>query len=316
MSRPGLLAALILVPFGCLAAAEALREAELKARQATADFRESGRERYRTLQRLKKDLRYNAEVLDRDTLEESRKDLEAYARGGLARIEAMRRRGNIEPKLLPTLDRIERLYRELPGKRYAEPYAQSLVMAIAHELRWISENAADEGRLFGALGDHLRLPEAVDEPGFLKKGVSVEDFIAQGPIKVFLAKHRLELPKTYVKTTAADIVAGEHPVQAGVEVEGTVTRHIRFSIDGDYAFDVGDLHVEITPEWRLMHRGIPRPKTGDRVRVRGWSYFDSFHKQEPEYDPEDPVLGANRYTKWEIHPAMEIELLPAEQPSR
>ncbi|MFH1725913.1 MAG: hypothetical protein ABII00_14990 [Elusimicrobiota bacterium] len=303
------LAVLILLPSGRPAAAEALSEAERTALQATEDYRESGRERYRTLQRLKKDLRYIGEVLDRETVGEPDKDLTGFSEGGMARIAELREHGNIDPALALTVDRLESLYRELPGRRYAEPYALSLVKALAHELRWIAENGKDQEQVLRYLDEHLALPAEIEAKGYFKDGVTIKEFVAQGPITVFLAKHRLKRPMTYAKTTATDIVAAKHLVQVGVEIEGTLEAHYPWSIDGDYTFDIEGLHVELTPEWRLLHPRIPRPKTGDRVRVRGWTYYDSFHENEAEYDPEHPVLGISRINMWEIHPVMDIELL-------
>ena len=72
---------------------------------------------------------------------------------------------------------------------------------------------------------------------------------------------------------------------------------------------VGDLHLEITPEWRLLHKGMPLPKVGQKVRLKGWTYFDSFHGNELEYDPKDPVVGAERVTVWEVHPVQDVEVL-------
>ena len=66
----------------------------------------------------------------------------------------------------------------------------------------------------------------------------------------------------------------------------------------------------MTPEWRLLHPKIPKPKTGDKIRVRGWTYYDVFHKFEMEYDPADPVIGLTRATLWEIHPVQDVTILP------
>lgn len=294
-----------------LHAGKALPEAERKAHEAAEEFREARHERFKTLERLRKDLRYISEEIDREIVLDRKKSLSAYSRGLLARIARLRSSGNIHPELGPTLDRIEGLSRDFPSRRYAEPYARGLVKALAHELRWIAETAKSESELLSLLNEHLKLPDSVDAAGWLKKDVPKDEFVAQGPIKIFLAKHRLKRPPRYAATTAAAVVGDRHNVQIGVDVTGMVVRHKR-SVDGDYTFDIGNLHIELTPEWRAAHRRIPKPVAGQRVRARGWTYWDMFHKAEEEYDPDDPVLGVNRVTMWEIHPVLDIQILPAE----
>jgi hypothetical protein len=68
--------------------------------------------------------------------------------------------------------------------------------------------------------------------------------------------------------------------------------------------------MEITPEWRLLHKGFIEPKVGQKIRVKGWTYYDYFHKSELEYDPADPVVGIKRVVVWEIHPVQSIEIIP------
>lgn len=292
--------------------AENLPKAQKEAREATWEFIDAAHTRHKQLQRLQKDLRYISEVLDREIVLDRKLTLRQYSENALQRLAEIRRTGNIHHKLLPVLAQLEALFRSMPGKLYAQPYARGLVKYVAHELRWTADNAKSQEELLRLLENRLLLPDEVDAAGWLKTDVPIDEFVAQGVIKVFLAKHRLRRPKSHAATTAERIVGGEHNVQVGVDVVGTVTRHTKFSIDGDYTFDFGDLHIELTPEWRAAHPKIPRPKTGQRVRVRGWTYFDVFHKAEEEYNPEDPVLGVNRVTQWEIHPVLDIEVLPQE----
>lgn len=291
-----------------------------KARKEADAILEKSREerlgRYQHLERLRKDLRYISEELDRETLG-SKQTLQEYSEAGLERLADLRRRGNIDPKLDQALERLEDLFRGLPGKDYAEEYGRSLVKAVAHELRWIADEAADEAELLAMLDEEVDLPMSVPEEGgtvdvlrFFPVDVPLEKFKKLGPIRVFLMKHRIKKPKSHAVTTAGDIVGGRHNVQVGVELEGTVTWH-GSAIDQDYTFNFGDLHIELTPEWRLMHPKTPKPKTGDKIRIKGWTYFDIFHKAELEYDPEDPVIGLGRKTQWEVHPVQSIEVLPA-----
>ena len=104
------------------------------------------------------------------------------------------------------------------------------------------------------------------------------------------------------------MIGNKRNVQIGIEMEGVVTG-TSGAFDRDYCFNIGDLHFEITPEWRLLHRKMPLPKAGQKIRLKGWSYFDYFHGSELEYDASDPILGSNRATVWEIHPVQDIEIL-------
>ena len=291
-----------------------------KTKQAADEILDQAREerlkRFQDLERLRKDLRYISEELDRETIG-AKKNLQEYSEGGLERLSDLRRKGNIDPKLEPALEALEDLFRDLPSKDYAEEYGRSLVKSVAHELRWIAEEAVDEAQVLSLLNEELDLPVEVPTEGgqvdalkFFPVDVPLDKFKKLGPIKVFLMKHRIKRPKSHAVATAADIIAGKHNVQVGVEVEGTVTWH-GGAIDQDYTFNFGDLHIEMTPEWRIMHPKTYKPKTGDKVRIKGWTYFDIFHKAEMEYDPEDPIIGLGRKTQWEVHPVQSVKIIPA-----
>jgi hypothetical protein len=280
---------LIVIWFGAASwcSGQTLQEAQHQAGRAALEFQESRAQRRGDMEEIKEGLRRLSKDLE-DGSDPSAQVLEVRA-------------GRAMPAALaPVLDRLARLYRDISRKTYTQPYREGLKRAVARHLRWAADRARDKRQLIQSLLEQLSLPDRIDAAGFLKEGVSVEEFIAQGPIKVFLAKHRLARPASYVRTTAEDIVAGRHPVQIGVEVEGTVVVHEFYPFDGDYTFDFGGLHMEITLEWRLSHPRMHRPVTGDRVRVRGWTYYDYFHDNE-----------AGRDTVWEIHPVMDVELLPA-----
>ncbi|MEK7747114.1 MAG: hypothetical protein AAB576_10635 [Elusimicrobiota bacterium] len=294
-----------------------LSRAEESARKTSEQSREVRLERRRELERLAKDLRYISEELDREVLDyEVNRGLEAYSRGGLNRLQNLRERGSIDPQLSPALESLHALYRDLPKKEYAKEYSGSLARSITHELRWIAETAKTKDELLSTLREHLVLPEEMPEDAegvsalaFFPVDLPLAKFKKLGPIRIFLMKHRIARPKAHAKTTWEDIKAGKHNVQIGVEIEGVVTRSY-FVADLDTCFDIGDIHIEMTPEWRLRHRGIHIPKPGERIRVRGWSYYDVFHKFEPEYDPDDKAMGRRRKTVWEIHPVQDVELLP------
>ena len=292
----------------------ALKTAEKQAREALEQAKEEKVRRYQHLERLRKDLRYISEDLDRELLGPD-KDLDGYSKGGLDRIDRLRLSGGIDPQLEPALDKLEEIYRRLPSKEYAREYVRSLVKAIDHELRWIADEAKTEQELLDLLDEHLILPsmapgneDAFEDLALFPVDLPLDKFKRLGPIRIFLVKHRIKRPKGHAASTHQDIVAGKHNVQVGVEIAGKVLRTYG-AVDLDYCFDIGNLHVEITPEWRVLHPKMPLPKKGDVVRVKGWTYYDIFHKAEEEYDPEDPVMGASRVTLWEIHPAQETEIV-------
>lgn len=327
-----LLAALLCIP---AARAAESSEAALKAKEAEAaaavdDYRrahEAAEERlirYQQLSRLRRDLDYVASEIEREQLAEV-KTLRGVSEGCLARIEYLKAHGRLDPRVWDPaerppdegkpLARLETMCRELPSKGYAEQYVRSLMRSVATELREAAAEA-DEAAILARLRGNLALPDqqtgeedAFSSLALFPVDLPVDRFKKLGAIRIFLVKHRLRRPRSHAKTTAEAIVDGKHNVQVGVEIEGVVNR-ASGEIDQDYTFDIGQLHIEMTPEWRLAHPGILKPKKGQRIRVRGWTYFDSFHKTEFEYDPEDPVLGLTRKTLWEIHPVQDVELLP------
>ncbi len=315
--KPFFLAALLLTPW--VFAQGDLPQAGEGVRQALEEAGEERLKARRELERLRKDLRTVSEQLDREVMGEGEgKGLAEYSKGGLSRLDYLRQEGEIAPRLAPVLRRLEGIYRDLPKRRYAADYATGLLRAVSDELRWAASEARSEQELLGLLEEDLAIPERIPteaEPrdaealAFFPEDIPLEEFKGLGVIKAFLMKHRLGRPKSHARTTAEDIVAGRHNVQVGVELEGRVTGFFKAK-DQDYTFDIGALHIELTPEWRLLHPGIPEPKTGDRIRIRGWTYWDKFHELELEYNPEDPVLGIQRLSLWEVHPVQDIEILP------
>lgn len=333
--NPGMRPLLLLVTLGLPVSAarpdtEAdLRRARSKAEQAVEEYqktRAASLQRHKEHEALRKDLRYIAEEVDRERLGE-RQTLSAHSTGCLARLDYLKRSGRLDARLYDPAEnppdpdkviaRLESICRELPAKTYAEQYPRSLIKAVATELREAADSAEDDATVLALLKERLVLPDQLpgEEDAFTSLALFPVDipearFRKLGAIRIFLVKHRLKRPRSHARTDWSAIASGAHNAQIGVEIEGLVVRH-GGAIDGDYTFDIGDLHIEMTPEWRLTHPNIPKPKKGDRVRVRGWTYVDVFHKAEMEYDPADPVLGANRVTQWEIHPVQDVELLPA-----
>lgn len=333
--RPLLLLAALALP---VSAARPDTEADLRRARSKAelaveeyqDTRAASLQRHKQREALRKDLRYVAEELDRERLGE-RQQLAAHSAGCLARLDHLKRNGRLDRRLYDPAEnppdpdkviaRLERICRELPSKTYAEQYPRGLIKAIATELREAAESPEDDAAVLALLRERLVLPEQRpgEEDAFTSLALFPVDipearFRKLGAIRIFLVKHRLKRPRAHARTDWSAIASGAHNAQIGVEIEGLVVRH-GGAIDGDYTFDIGDLHIEMTPEWRLAHPGIPKPRKGDRVRVRGWTYVDVFHKAEMEYDPADPVLGANRVTQWEIHPVQDVEILAAAAPA-
>ncbi len=314
-----ILAAVVAVTLSVVSALPApqdpLKKADAQAKELVRAAR--SQKAYKDLERLRKDLRYISEELDREVLG-PRRTLEEYSQGGLARLSQLRIKGNIDPKLQAALDRLEGLYRDLPTRVYARNYPRGTVKALGHELRWIADEAKTEAELLKLIEENLVFPEVetggdgyVEAEALFPQNLSLQKFKRLGPIRIFLMKHRISRPKVNAgATTAEQIVAGRHNVQIGVEIEGAVVDAGLFWGDQDYTFDIGNLHIELTPEWRLLHPNTPKPKVGDRIRVKGWTYFDVFHTAEEEYDPEHPRMGISRVTLWEVHPVQEIEILP------
>lgn len=292
-----------------------LPQAQQQAREAIAAADPSG------TASLRRDLEKVADALDAEGErrgpggeEEENKSLSEISREGRRTVKALR--GKVDPRLAPSLDALDKFYKDLPSRKYAAPWGEDLQRIVAEQLRWSGERAQSPEQLNAELSRALVLPKKlpadadVEDMAFWPVEVPLSQFKKLDPIRVFLLKHRLKRPARYAATTAAAITDGRHNVEAGVVIEGTVTYADGKVFDQDYCFNVGDLHVEITPEWRLLHPKIVRPKVGQRVRLKGWTYYDYFHKAEREWDPKDPMMGDLRATLWEIHPVQDVELLP------
>jgi len=241
---------------------------------------------------------------DADPDEVSREELEALRgfRAGTA----------YDARLEPSLGKLEQLFRELPRKPYARGLAADLALALAGEVGDAAQSRESDADALARLERGLALPAAVaDDSGagdlsFFPVDVPLPEYKKLSRVKVFLMKHRTDKPANLRVTTPDELVGGRRDVESGVEVVGVVTHTHRFLGDGDFTFDFGNgLHMEIPPE----SRSVLTPKVGDRVRVRGWSYYDLFHKAEREFDPDDPVVGARRITLWEIHPVQSVVVL-------
>jgi hypothetical protein len=129
----------------------------------------------------------------------------------------------------------------------------------------------------------------------------------------------------WTNSKAADIIGYVHDVKVG-GVESTNCHakdplyrdtHIELVLDPMNAGGPKRLIVEVTPRWRHMMqekgvdwttRGLRTALLGRWVKVQGWLFFDSEHKNESENT--NPGRARNwRATAWEIHPITSIEVV-------
>lgn len=158
-------------------------------------------------------------------------------------------------------------------------------------------------------------PEAGEEKereGF--RNMPLEEFKRLGSWRRFLLKHRIGHPDEAVAATSTGVVAGLYPVQIWVELVGTVTsHHPHRRRDGDYVFNVGKLHLEITPGHQMQGfpfgHSIHFPKTGETVRIRGWTYYDVRDEDDANEDGQPHESGW-----WEIHPVTYVEVISPSNP--
>src|SRR5579859_4227086 len=215
---------------------------------------------------LHRDVRAAAAAIEREVRAgEEDRGLADVSAAVLERLADARSRASDDARSARAFNRLEDLFRSLPRRRYAEAYALDLAAAVAAELRAAADDAADDAELLARLQRDLELPESVpgdtepEDEAFFPVDVPLAQFKKLGAVKVFMMKHRLKRPPSHAPTTPESIVGGEHHVEVGVEVEGKVTSGSLFPFDQDYCFNIGDLHIELTPEWRLKHPKIPEP---------------------------------------------------------
>ncbi len=126
-------------------------------------------------------------------------------------------------------------------------------------------------------------------------------------------------------TKAAEIIGYVHDVKVGgvescnCHAKDPLYRdtHIELVLDPMNAGGSKRLIVEVTPRWRhIMQekgvdwttRGLRKALLGRWVKVQGWLFFDSEHKNESENT--NPGRERNwRATAWEIHPVTSIEVV-------
>jgi hypothetical protein len=126
-------------------------------------------------------------------------------------------------------------------------------------------------------------------------------------------------------TKAAEIIGYVHDVKVGgVESSNCGAKdplyrdtHIELVLDPMNAGGPKRLIVEVTPRWRHMMqekgvdwttRGLRKALLGRWVKVQGWLFFDTEHKNRSENT--NPGREQNwRATAWEIHPVTSIEIV-------
>jgi hypothetical protein len=126
-------------------------------------------------------------------------------------------------------------------------------------------------------------------------------------------------------TKAAEIIGYVHDVKVGgvescnCHAKDPLYRdtHIELVLDPMNAGASKRLIVEVTPRWRRIMqekgvdwttRGLRKALLGRWVKVQGWLFFDSEHKNASENT--NPGRERNwRATAWEIHPVTSIEVV-------
>ncbi len=258
---------------------------------------------------VRADLRRLADALE-STLAETGADLQARE-SLFQKLASVARRLRADKALngstRPLLRQLETLLEQLRHREDVLPYSRSLARHLILQLRWSAGQRGREAELLAFLDSELDCLRRGEE--VLPEDIPLEEFLRLGPLRIFMMKHRLRFPRRTVASTVEELRRGKLNVATGIEVTGLVTERSVVSFDGDVTFDIPPIHMEITPEWRLRHPEMPLPKVGDRVRVRGWTYYDSFHKFEEEYDARHPILGKGRASLWEIHPVQEVEII-------
>jgi hypothetical protein len=228
----------------------------------------------------------------------------------LRRVAELRGERGRSPQMRRVLTRVEELVRLYPERWYAREHPGGMTRAIARTLEENAREARSPAELERKTRRDLDLP--ADEAG-LPTNVPLEKFKKLGPIVIFILKHRTSEPEAYLATTPEDLMANKHNVEVGVSFQGRVTR-VNRAVDGDVTFDVSVIHNEITPQFlRSPSRRakLHMPRVGDLVEVKGWSYYDWFHRDEA---PEEQVITEGRPTVWEVHPVIELRLIQAATP--
>ena len=150
-----------------------------------------------------------------------------------------------------------------------------------------------------------------------------EDFDRSAALLVMLAPGSDE--NRWQDTKAAEVIGYVHDVKVGgvescnCHAKDPLYRdtHIELVLDPMKAGGSQRLIVEVTPRWRhmmqekgvdWMTRGLRKALLGRWVKVQGWLFFDSEHKNTSENT--NPGRERNwRATAWEIHPVTSIEIV-------
>ena len=225
------------------------------------------------------------------------------------------------PQLKAALAHLAGLADDWPNRRYCRLYPRQTLLALARQVEVSARKASSPAEVESFLRADLVLPLDADLESLFPTDMTLKRYKALGPILIWLLKHRQSTPPSYKPMAVDDIFARQEAddmiVESGVSLKGTVSAVSRAE-DGDLCFDVGPssraIEVEITPDWRALHP-TNFPRVGDNVEVFGWSYFDSFHRDEIEGEKDvlEERPGAEkgkRATLWEVHPAHVVNVLP------
>ena len=229
------------------------------------------------------------------------------------KVQEMKASGKYTHDLDPVFDRLEGMYNAIPNRYYAAYSPRQAMLSSVRQLEFDAERAADSPDLLGRLRTSLVFPMNPEDPSstkLLPTGMTLKQYMDKGPILIFIMKHRLAIPQTYAEMTEEELVA---KVKSGEPILGTGVLVRSEVISADSAFDLDKcwnlrvIHNEITPETWLF-RGLRPPKPGQKVEIKGWVYYDSFHADEEEGEL-NADFDNKRPTVVEIHPVTKVTVL-------
>ena len=222
-------------------------------------------------------------------------------------ILAFKNNPNGSPNVIPVLDHLVGVFGRFSNHFYCQEDPAAMIRVITREMLLTIDKVNDAKELPYRLKGAIVLPEDSRLEDNLPENIPLEQFKNLGAITIFLMKHRMSYPSSYVQTQSYDLAAGKYNVEVGVILRGKVRNIHLFSGDQDIVFDIDMIHCEITPTWRKEHPEMVIPKEGDLVEIRGWSYYDIFHADESQEEGE--VETKKRQTVWEVHPVQQVVIL-------
>ena len=250
---------------------------------------------------------------DLETVEVKTESVNTLSNILVKKVQDMKASGKYAKELDPVFARLQVLYQALPNRYYTAYSPRQAMLATVRQLQFDAKEAATAEDLLARLDASLVFPLEIENPAlksWLPQRMTLTQYLKKGPILIFIMKHRLSTPKEFIAMTEDEFMAkvkADEPVMGvGIVLRGTVTWE-GMSIDLDKTWNMQTIHAEITPETWLF-RGLKPPKAGDYVELRGWTYYDMFHRDEEEAEGE-AEYEAKRPTVCEIHPITKVTVL-------